>query len=294
MISKITFYICLICSVTILSCDEFSEVDDFENYPAFVQRLSMSELELLNEQYHSQNNGDLCSTLNEFGYTGFSRILFKDGINPCLYRQKVLEEINYSDYLLDQAMYAVAINHKFTNVTNQHLLDVKDTMALYGCTICEGPNINSVPLEWKFTFAPQIVNGVEVSDTEIVVHVDKNGVNRIWGNWLPVIDPGFVNFGSKAALELVIGEKAIFVDGNNETVEQEISETDILGEPELRFTMIKVDGGAEIHKTWYILVLNRHTNEIGWVYYISTVDGEILERKSMYSSHTASNIRLMN
>jgi hypothetical protein len=116
-------------------------------------------------------------------------------------------------------------------------------------------------------------------DSEILVYIDKNGVNRIWGNWFPVTDPGFVDFGSVAAKEKALGMKVRYADSKNQVFEQEIAQEHLSGEPELKFVPIEIDEKLEIHKAWVLNVLQENTQEVRWKIFISTVSGDVLEVK---------------
>lgn len=281
MISKLSKYKIFVVCLILLSCDAISEDEVTKDYPVFIPLLTGSELIELNEKYHDENNGLICSTLNEFGFTGFSRVLFENGENPCLSREIVRSELLYSDVLMEQAKNALVKNSEFTNVYEVYDLNLKDVISLQGCTICEGPDINNVPLEWKFSFSPQTVNDVLVSDSEIVVYVGHKGVNRIWGNWWPVKDPGFVDYGSNYAIESVIGMNLSYTNNEGQVVQQEVSKEDIAGEPKLRFEIIRVEDGGEIHKVWQISILKKNSTEIGWLISLSTVSGNVIETKTM-------------
>ncbi|MEP1150188.1 MAG: hypothetical protein ABJH08_00550 [Balneola sp.] len=276
IIKKYAYLVLVICAI-FLGCDSLSQKDENVGYPVFIKQIDTSDLILLNERYHQKNNGSLCSTLNEYGFTGFSRVLFPNNSNPCLGQTVVKEELLYTFDLLEQAKQVLIENSEFTGVKNASDLITKEIISLDGCTVCEGKDINNVPLQWKFTFRPQYYNKVEVSESEIVVYIDAEGVNRIWGNWYPVIDPGFIDFGYNKAIEKIVGERLRYANEENQIFEQEILYDHISGEPGLRFAPIKVDEGIEIHKVWSISILKEDKSETRWRVYISTVTGEILE-----------------
>lgn len=278
VIRKKFAFLFIIFAAFLLSCESLSLDDRIGDYPVFIERISTPELELLNQKYHENNNNRICSTLNQLGLTGYSRILFPENVNPCLNRTELKLEIPYSNDLLLLAKQVLKNNAVFTGIENTEALVLQEITSLNGCTICEG-NINSVPLQWKFTFRPQMVNDIEVIDTQILVYMDMNGVNRIWGNWYPVTDPGFVDFGSIAAKEAILGMKVRYANSKNQVFEQYISEKHLSGEPELKFAAIEVDEGVEIHKVWAASVLQENTETVRWNIYISTITGEILEVK---------------
>ncbi len=278
MANKKHFLVLIAICCLLANCESISDPEIDEEYPVFIPTLERQTLEELNSRYHQENDNLICSTLNEYGFTGFSRVLFPNDENPCLSRDEVKIELQYSDEILQLAKNTVAKNAEYTGVTDPTSLKIKEMISLDGCTICEGQDINNVPLQWKFTFENQFVNGVPVENTSVVVYVDANGVNRIWGNWYPDIeDPGFVDVGSNAAKESVIGLKVRYANEQNQIFEQEIKSEHVIDEVELEYNLIEKEGGAEIHKTWKISVLQEDTSEIRWFVYISTVTGEILK-----------------
>jgi hypothetical protein len=278
VIRKEIVYLFILFTACFLGCESLSLDDKVDGYPVTIDRLNISDLEVLNQKYHEKNNNLICSTLNEYGFTGYSRVLFPDNVNPCLSRTELKQEIPFNNDLLNLAKQVLKENFEYTGVEITESLVIEDITSLNGCTICEG-DINSVPLQWKFTFQPQKVNDLEVMDSEILVYIDKNGVNRIWGNWFPVTDPGFVDFGSVAAKEKALGMKVRYADSKNQVFEQEIAQEHLSGEPELKFVPIEIDEKLEIHKAWVLNVLQENTQEVRWKIFISTVSGDVLEVK---------------
>ncbi len=258
-------------------CD-VAEVSIIPDYPITISPLGLLELDELNRTYHSKNDGKLCSTLNEFGFTGFSRILFPDDVNPCAGREPIVTELSDPEPHLQKAIEALLFNSEFTNVIDTKELTTQESLPLYGCTICEGPETNSVPLEWKFTFAPQIFDGMEVSGSEITVFVDANGVNRIWGNWYKEFyAPSLLDVGYLQAEESI---KGLSVDLN------EVAGIDstFLILPELverarRFEIVPTlneSDELELRKSWIVPITFKH-NQINRLFAnVDAVDGRLL------------------
>lgn len=255
-----------------------AEVSVIPDYPIKVQPLGLLELDELNTLYHQKNEDKLCSTLNEFGYTGFSRVLFPNNINPCSGRIPQAVELPNHEAHLQKAKEAILFNNDFTNVLEINNLLLKEALPLYGCTICEGPETNSVPLEWKFTFAPQVFDGMEVSGSEITVFVDVDGVNRIWGNWYEdfyapdLIDVGYIQaeasvVGLSVDMNEVAGIDSVFVIkqedvGNARTFE-------IL-------PTLNESNELELRKTWKVPITFLHTDIDGLVANVDAVDSQLL------------------
>ena len=279
LIRKELTYLILFLFAFQTGCESLSPDDIYEGYPVFIERMELSDLQALNDSYHQRNNGLICSTLNEYGLTGFSRVLFPNDINPCFNRIEVNRELPFDESFVEMVKLKLVENAEFTGVSEKVSLVLKEITSLDGCTICEGPDINNVPLQWKFTFEPQELNDIEITGTDVVVYLDSNGINRIWGSWYPVIDPGFIEFGSNKAKSSVIGTKVRYANKTNQVFEQEIAMEHISGEPKLKFVPVKVEEGLEIHKAWVFKVLQEHTTQIRWEIMLSTIDGEVLEVK---------------
>lgn len=182
--------------------------DDPSEYPTVYPRLEMPELREMNTEYHQANDGRLCSTLNEYGFTGFSEILFEDGQNPCdrANRTVIRIEMNNPDTLIAAAKRSLLKNSDYTGVTDTSQLVLNEIKPQPGCINCGRPDEYSANIEWSLTFEEQVIDSVEVPGTEITVFMDALGVNRIWGNWYPEFKvPEFVNFGYLDVQEGMVG-----------------------------------------------------------------------------------------
>lgn len=254
---------------------EFSEIPQ---YPVTIEPLSLLTLDELNKKYQSENEGQICSTLNEYGFTGYSRILFSNNINPCTYKDVVRIEIRNPDSLILLAKRVVVKNKEYTNVSDIDELEIVELLPLYGCTICEGPDINSVPLEWKITFGAQKIDNIEVMGTEINVFVDAHGVNRIWGNWYDeYYAPELINVGYLQAQQTVIDTSIALkpITGQDSIL---TVTTEMLGEPFFQIVPYKNKlGMLEIRKTWKIPINYKHKQVTQLWAQIDVVDGTLLQ-----------------
>ncbi len=258
------------------NCD-LSPLENTELYPASISIIEMEKLVEMNNEYHAQNRGKMCSTLNEYGLTGFSRVLFVDDINPCLNREEVKIEVHYSEELLNLAKEALLQNQRFTNVVDKEKLVLKETLPLNGCTICEGPNINSVPLQWRFSFENQVNDGIEVFDTEISVYIDANGVNRIWGNWFPIHRPDFIEVGYVYAQEIFLGKSITYQDSDGVLIQHKIIKNNFGKTPYLKYVAIKEEGKMSFHKCWIVELTIDSTEAVKWKGMVDVQSGKILK-----------------
>jgi len=258
------------------SCDVL-EVADFTNYPVKIEPLELEELVALNETYKVENAGHICSTLNEYGYTGFSRVLFPNDENPCLSREIVRKEIFYSDYLITKSKSSLLKNKIYTNVMDTSALEVIDIVPLYGCIICEGPEENSVPLEYKISFGIQKIDKSEVRDTELTVFIDSVGVNRIWGNWYPDFQsPGLINVGYLEAQKIMIGWQIDMLLLTGEDIVFEVMEANLEETPIFEYIPFINDQILELRKTWKVPISYTDDSFDGWYANVDVIDGLLL------------------
>ncbi len=270
--------------ISLIQCDVI-ETSRIPDYPITIDPLPLLSLDDLNREYHQYNNGSLCSTLNEFGFTGFSRILFPNNINPCANRVPDKIELSNPEQLIRLAKQSIVFNAKFTNVADSSSLQIKELVPLYGCTICEGPETNSVPLEWKIIFQNQRYQSISVSDTDIIVFVDSKGVNRIWGNWFEEIyAPGLLEVGYIEAREKVIGMEVSLVEITEQDSMLSIS-NEMVGQPD-NFEIIPFknkNNQLELRKAWIVPISYTDQQYEGINVYVDAVDGILLNYKAIVS-----------
>lgn len=262
--------------IIVISCEAL-EVADFSEYPVKIEPLELRELEELNLRYHEENGDHICSTLNEFGYTGFSRVLFPGDVNPCLTKEVIRVELNNPDTLVRAAKKSLFRNQEFTLVSDTSKLIVKEVSPLFGCTICEGPDINSVPIEYKITFESQKIGNTEVQNSNITVFLDSVGVNRIWGNWYPdFTTPGLINIGYLEAQRMLIGWEINMKPYTDEDEVFIVNEEHLRHDPEFEYYPYILDGILELRKTWRVEISYSDDTYRGWNASIDVIDGLLL------------------
>ncbi|MBD3615327.1 MAG: hypothetical protein HUJ22_02050 [Gracilimonas sp.] len=271
------------------SCDLLTISDEALEYPTKYPQLEIGELESLNAEYQSVNNGRLCSTLNEYGFTGFSEILFENGENPCERTNRgddvVRVEMDNPDTLASAAKKILLKNSKYTGVQDTNKLVLNELLPQPGCINCGRPDEYSANIEWKLTFKNQVIDSAEVLGTEITVFVDAEGVNRIWGNWYPDFKiPDFVNFGYLDVMQGMVGWKIHMSDYTGEDSTYTVQEEDITEIPEKVHLPI-VDENSndlEIRTCWAVPILkSKDENFSGWIAYIDIEEGFLVDLVSM-------------
>lgn len=266
-----------------ISCNLLTAEESELDYPATYPIIEFSDLQQMNEEYQSANENNLCSTLNKYGFTGYSELFFEEGESPCANRRIVRIEMTNSDTLVSSAKHAILKNEEYTGVQDTSLLEVKESLPLYGCTICEGPNVNNVPIEWKITFKNQKIDSLELADTEIVVFIDAYGVNRIWGNWYPDIKiPDFINYGYMDAKYILenweIDMRAYTGNPEVYTVEAE----DLQKQPQKVLLPFENEdqNHLEIRYCWAVPIDYKGDGFEGWWAYVDIEEGLLIQIKS--------------
>lgn len=268
-----------------ISCDLLIVEDENSGYPTLYSRYSKSELQEINQEYHVLNNGLLCSTLNEYGFTGYSEVLFEDDGNPCdrNNREVVRVEMNNTDTLLTAAKKSLLRNSVYTGVEDTSALILEEMHPIPGCTEnCGGPNQNLVNIEWMLVFEEQKVDSVKVPGTEISVVIDAKGVNRIWGNWYADFKiPPFVNYGYLEVMEGIVGWEIDMRNYNDEAFIYTVQEEDVTERPVLMHKTSETGNGLEMRTCWAVPVKYQGKDFEGWMAYIDIKEGHLVELAAM-------------
>lgn len=264
-----------------ISCNLLTVEDELAEYPTIYPRLEMAEVRELNTEYHQANDGRLCSTLNEYGFSGFSDVLFEDGENPCdrANRTVLRVEMDNTDTLVAAAKRSLLKNSAYTGVSDTSKLAVNAVTPQPGCINCGTPDEYSANIEWSVTFENQVVDSVEVPGTEITVFLDALGVNRIWGNWYPDFRlPEFVNFGYLDVQEGMVGWQ---IDMRNYTGEETIytvQEEDVTEQPYKAYFFVEDAEGLKIYTCWAVSITNRtDENFEGWLAYVDIEESFLVD-----------------
>jgi hypothetical protein len=260
-VQKNTFFIILLgFSFGMISCDLLTISDEALEYPTKYPQLEIGELESLNAEYESANNGRLCSTLNRYGFTGFSKVFFEGDESPCSEenREVVRVEMNNTDTLEAAAQKALLKNSKYTGVEDISALVLKEMTPQSGCIDCGLPSQYSADIAWKVVFENQRIDSVEVKDTEITVFIDAKGVYGIWGNWYADFKiPDFVNFGYLDVMQGMVGWQIDLREYTGVDSIYTVQEEDITEIPEKVYLPIvdKNSNDLEIRTCWAVPIL---------------------------------------
>lgn len=271
------------------ACDMLTISDDALEYPTVYSKMELGELQSLNEEYHELNNGRLCSTLNEYGFTGFSEVLFIDGQNPCerSNRDVIRIEMTNTDTLLSAAKRVLYKNRDFTGVQDTTQLRLKSMLPQPGCINCGRPDEYSANIEWSLTFENQLIDSAEVLGTEVTVFLDALGVNRIWGNWYADFKiPDFINFGYVDVKEEMVGMEIDLLDFTGMDTTYTIQAQDMQEiPPKVHYPMERKNSDElEIRTCWAIPIAYRLDETFpGWIAYIDIEEGIMVDLVTRFS-----------
>lgn len=279
MQNKYVFSFIIILFSGMTACDLLSVEKRAGEYPTVYPAMNLSDLEQMNTEYQAANDNHICSTLNKYGFTGYSEVFFIDGVSPCMYRDIVRVEMNNTDTLAGAAKKTLLKNSIYTGVEDTSALVLKELLPLPGCIICEGPDENRANIEWKLTFESQVIDTIEVIDTEITVFIDAEGVNRIWGNWhADFVIPPFINYGYLEAQQGLVGRE---IDMRNFTGEEfiySIQEEDLNDKPRLVHIPWENENQIEMRTCWEVKVAYQGNAEFtGWLAYIDIEEGFLVD-----------------
>ena len=268
----------------IVSCNLLTVDEDASEYPTTFSAIEFSELDQMNREYQQANGGHICSTLNKYGFTGYSEIFFEDGESPCANREVVRVELEQTDTLITAAKTALLKNNIYTGVNDTSKLIITELLPIRGCTICEGPGLNNVPIELKITFAEQTIDSNKVIGTDITVVIDAEGVSRIWGNWYQDFEvPDFVNYGYEEVQSGMIGWEIDMRRYTGEEAIYTVQQEDISGIPKRVYLPIENESEQklEIRTCWAIPISYNESSDFeGWMAYVDIEEGFLVDMRA--------------
>ena len=253
------------------SCDVFT-LEEGVIYPSTYKQLDIEQVTALNEEYRTLNNNHICSTLNEFGFTGYSEILFEDGLSPCAGRSEILIAMNEPDTLDAYVQSVLLKNGKFTGVQDENKLSLLAIEPYIIKPINEGPGAGSEVISWRLIYDNQSEESLNISSTEIEVIVDALGVNRIWGNHYPdVYIPLVPNVDSEKAQEIVNDYQNLQAKLPLCTSPEEVR---VSGDKKV--IQHKIEDRIEIRVGWSALSSTGNNLETGCRFIVDSMDGSII------------------
>jgi hypothetical protein len=137
-----------------------------KNYPYKIYAKTADEIAVLQSEFDSLNENKICTILNQFGFT--------DDAN--CQEENVEENIVDQQKILSLVKSTLVKNSKFTNVLDTLNLEVRKVY-----------HADRSPSLYSIYFEDQVVDGITVEESRILVFFYGNYVYQIRGSWYPKI-----------------------------------------------------------------------------------------------------------
>ncbi|MCK4561239.1 MAG: hypothetical protein KAV45_15820 [Calditrichia bacterium] len=147
-----------------LFSDLISEAGQQANYPHIIYAKPADEIAVLQSEFDSLNENKICMVLDRFGFTDDSHCGEK------LVDENIVDEKE----ILSMVKYTLVKNSKFTNVIDTSSLKVR-----------KFAQVGQSSYHHKIYFEDQVIEGLTVEQSRIVVFFYGNYVYRIEGSWYP-------------------------------------------------------------------------------------------------------------
>jgi len=247
-------------------------------YPTRYHALSATELESLRKEYVTLNENKICTSLNDLGFPEYS-------LTPCLSRPILRIPITESvESAVAKAKLTLVKNSKFTNVADTAEVLLRRFVPLDGCTKCDGSPGDIQQIKWRFDFANQRYQGLEVLESGIIVFSDAEGAMMLGGNLFRQINiPPTDQFSFEDAKKRLIGRELKFSTwGGPQTYV--IADSSFLSSPapEKFIVQVKSSQGLEMHVAWRLPI--GWGGSPLWFMYVDSTTGEVVREEILFVS----------
>ena len=267
-------FICffILTSVFLIGCQDgslesnfISEIEHFNNYPFKIQAKTTDEIEALQSEFDVLNENNICTDLDQFGFT--------DDIRPC-HKNNIKKNITDHSLILTMVKATLIKNSKFTNVL--------DTMDLKVKRIDQH---DTSPIDLQIIFENQAVEGITVEGTRIKVNFHGDYVCNIIGSWYPKVPLPPKEFGLSIseAKDKILGEKFEYscMTGTKQIT---ITRQSILDDYTDKCLHPIVNEKSIEFRVVYRFSIQEEDNQIPFhVVYVDLITGEILKYRSLIS-----------
>jgi hypothetical protein len=249
-------------------------------YPTRYHALSATQLESLRKEYITLNENKICTSLNDLGFPEYS-------LTPCLSRPILRVPISENvESAVANAKLTLGKNSKFTNVTDTAEVMLRRFDRLDGCIKCDGSSGDIQQISWRFDFANQRYQGLEILESAIVVFLDAEGVIMLGGNFFRQIHiPPTDRFSFEQAKKSLIGRELKFNTwGGPQTYIIADSSFVSSPAPEKFIVQVKASQGLEMHVAWRMPV--GWGGSPLWFIYVDSTTGEVVREEILFMSVT--------
>lgn len=238
-------------------------------YPQTLSSLSDSEVSALMSEFKTLNAGQICNSLDIFGFVAAS----------CTPSEILRVPITDSEPLLAMAGETLAKNYKFTGVSKSALV-LADTREIPGCVKCDGSAGDMETISLRIDYTNQVYRGMEVEDTQISVFANSEKVYRIDGHWYPDIQVPEPVITEDDARNSLIGKEVGYSDIAGKPHTRTLTKDDVQMKGELVILPLKAESKVEIRLAWRIIVAQGAT----WTIHVDAVTGEVLRERANFVS----------
>jgi hypothetical protein len=221
-------------------------------YPTRIQALVADSLQALLDEY-SRTNPGFCSGLDQFG---FSEGLCSGGPGTAPTLGDTAETVARVGEILVR-------NSRFTGVADASALRLKS--ASRSSTIL------------RLTFRPQVVHGLEVENSSIIVNLGSAGVRAVSGNHYPFVHVPTPILTAQAARDRLVGRELVYIDFGGKPHTIRVTPESMTAPVTRVILPIKGSEILSLNVAWRVTV----GGGPGWHLFVDTVTGDLLETRQL-------------
>ena len=240
-----------------LFSDLINEAGQQANYPHTIYAKPVDEIAALQSEFDSLNENKICMVLDQFGFTDDSHC-----------QEKIVEE-NIVDpkKILSLVKSTLVKNSKFTNVLDTSKLKVK-----------KFDQVGQSSYHHKIYFEDQVIEGLTVEQSRIVVFFYGNYVYRIEGSWYPEIPIPPEGFGYTVSMakNKIIGKEFVYYCMSK--IDIKITKQSILDEYTEKYIYpIVSDESIEFRVVYRFSIGRGDLQRPSYHIYVDIITGEIIK-----------------
>lgn len=232
----------------------------FNDYPTTFRPLSPTQLQNLKKEYDELNGGRICTSLNEFGFAEYD-------LTACLGRSILRVPISETpETATAKTKLALVKNAKFTNVKDTAEVSLRRFVRQQ--------------IRWRFDFANQWYQGLEVLESGIIAFADAEGVIMLGGNAYRDIEiPQTDRVSFADAKTLLVGRELHYSDWTGaKTFKITKDSFPAEGEPGRVILPTRSGANIELRVTWRVPV---GSDSPWWFIYVDSTTGEVIREQML-------------
>lgn len=253
----------LLIAVFLTNCGIFEPDKDIPNgYPMSFPEVGEAGLDSLFDLFVALNGEDVCIKFNQFGRSQ----------HPGCRDYSPLENITDSLRMTSMAKSFLLMNSAFTGIF--------DTTDLDFVSKGLGGREDTVYFMWGVYVRKQVINGITVLYSDVVVYLNSNRVIGTGGAWYnDLIIPSRDNYTAAESKKMIIGHKVTYWDWSGEG-EFTITRDQIQDEVKKIILPVYKDSELQIRVVWQITL----GDSARYYIYFDTITGEIVQTRQLWIS----------